>query len=174
MDFQDVLQIIELIKSSSNFNELKLRSGDIEIELRRGGANPGMAPTDSSASAAVTAVAPPAQQNANGASPAAPVDTGPAPDVIAPPREPIAGSRHGMTVITAPMVGAVYHAAEPGATPFVKVGQRVEPGDPICIIEVMKLMNSINADCHGVVTEILVADGEAVEFGQDLFVISTC
>lgn len=173
MDFQDVLQIIELIKSSSNFNELKLRSGDIEIELRRGGPNPGMTPTDLSASAAVTAAATPAQQHANGASPAAPVDAGPARDVVAPPKEPIPGSRHDMTVIRAPMVGAVYHAAEPGATPFVKVGQRVEPDDPICIIEVMKLMNSINAECHGVVAEILVADGEAVEFGQELFVIST-
>lgn len=173
MDFQDVLQIIELIKSSANFNELKLRSGDIEIELRRGGAGSGMTAIDPSASAAITAAAPPDQQNANGAPAAAPVDTGPARDVVAPPREPKPGPGHGTTVIKAPMVGAVYHAAEPGAAPFVRVGQRVAPGDPICIIEVMKLMNSITAECHGVVTEILVADGEAVEFGQDLFVIST-
>ena len=174
MDFQDVLQIVELIKSSSNFNELKLRSGDIEIELRRGGPNPGMTPTDPSASVAVAAAATPAQRHANGASPAAPVDAGPALDLAAPPKKPPPAFRGDMTVIRSPMVGAVYRAAEPGATPFVKVGQTVDPGDPICIIEVMKLMNSINADCHGVVTEILVADGEAVEYGQDLFVISTC
>ena len=175
MDFQDVLQLVELIKSSSNFNELKLRSGDIEIELRRGGANPRVAPTDLSASAsvAVAAATAPAQPHANGASPVAPAQAGPALDLGALPKKPPPASRDDMTVIRSPMVGAVYHAAEPGATPFVKVGQRVEPGDPICIIEVMKLMNSINADCHGVVTEILVVDGEAVEFGQDLFVIST-
>ena len=160
MDFQDVLQIVELIKSSSNFNELKFRSGDIEIELRRGGANPRVAPTDLSASVAVAGEAP--------------AQAGPALDLAAPPKKPPPAFRGDMTVIRSPMVGAVYHAAEPGATPFVKVGQTVDPGDPICIIEVMKLMNSINADCHGVVTEILVADGEAVEYGQDLFVISTC
>lgn len=160
MDFQDVLQIVELIKSSSNFNELKFRSGDIEIELRRGGANPRVAPTDLSASVAVAGEAP--------------AQAGPALDLGALPKKPPPAFRGDMTVIRSPMVGAVYHAAEPGATPFVKVGQTVDPGDPICIIEVMKLMNSINADCHGVVTEILVADGEAVEYGQDLFVISTC
>lgn len=71
------------------------------------------------------------------------------------------------------MVGTVYRASEPGATPFVSVGQSVSPDDPICIVEVMKLMNSIAAGCHGVVTEILVADGEAVAYGQELFVIST-
>lgn len=70
------------------------------------------------------------------------------------------------------MVGTVYHAPEPGAKPFVEVGQRVSAGEQLCIIEVMKLMNSIDAETLGVVSEILIADGEAVQYGQELFVIS--
>ena len=69
------------------------------------------------------------------------------------------------------MVGIFYCAPEPGATPFVKVGQRAAADTTVCIIEVMKLMNSIQAGSSGLVTHILVKDGEAVEFGQALVVI---
>ena len=170
IDFQDVLQLIELIKSSSNFNELRLRSGDIEIELRRGETGEtGATATPANFPPAAGNAAPP-QPKVNGASPLAPALATPPPNVSATkPRAAI----DGVTVIKSPMVGTLYHAAEPGATPFVTVGQRVAPGDQICIIEVMKLMNSINAECHGVVTEVLVADSVTVEFGQELFVIST-
>ena len=170
IDFQDVLQLIELIKSSSNFNELRLRSGDIEIELRRGDTGDrGATATPANFPPAAGNAAPP-QPKVNGASPLAPALATPPPNVsAAKPRAAI----DGVTVIKSPMVGTLYHAAEPGATPFVTVGQRVAPGDQICIIEVMKLMNSINAECHGVVTEVLVADSVTVEFGQELFVIST-
>lgn len=81
-------------------------------------------------------------------------------------------TRAGASVVKAPMVGTVYRASEPGAAPFVTVGQSVSPGDPLCIIEVMKLMNSIAAECSGVVSDILVDDGQAVQHGQELFVIS--
>ncbi len=70
------------------------------------------------------------------------------------------------------MVGTVYRAPEPGAEPFVEVGQRVEAGDRLCIIEVMKLMNAIHADGAGTVADILFVDAEAVAFGQPLFVIA--
>lgn len=70
------------------------------------------------------------------------------------------------------MVGTVYLAAEPGAAPFVSLGQRVEPDTPVCIVEVMKLMNTIPAGRAGVIKEILVADAQAVDFGQPLFVIA--
>ena len=167
IDFQDVLQLIELIKSSSNFNELRLRSGDIEIELRRGETGATATPANFPPPAGNAA---PPQPKVNGSTPLAPALATPPPKVsAAKPRAAI----DGVTVIKSPMVGTLYHAAEPGATPFVSVGQRVAPGDQICIIEVMKLMNSINAECHGVVTEVLVADSVTVEFGQELFVIST-
>ena len=167
IDFQGVLQLVELIKGSSNFSEIRLRSGDVEVELRRnGGAGLAPAPVATPAPrepAPVAAAQPPAAQSA-------PVPAA-APAAVAPPRS--SAAREGVTVIKSPMVGTVYHAPEPGAAPFVQLGQTVAPQDQICIVEVMKLMNSITSGCHGVVTEILVADGGAVEFGQELFVIAT-
>ncbi|MBO9357018.1 acetyl-CoA carboxylase biotin carboxyl carrier protein [Bordetella petrii] len=74
-------------------------------------------------------------------------------------------------VVKAPMVGTFYRAPNPGAAPFVDVGQTVKEGDPLCIIEAMKLLNEIEADKSGVIKEILVENGEPVEYGQPLFVI---
>jgi acetyl-CoA carboxylase biotin carboxyl carrier protein len=73
--------------------------------------------------------------------------------------------------VKAPMVGTFYRAPNPGASPFVQVGQAVKEGDPLCIIEAMKLLNEIEADKSGVIKEILVENGEPVEYGQPLFVI---
>src|SRR5690606_35575499 len=74
-------------------------------------------------------------------------------------------------VVKEPMVGTLYRAPNPGAAPFVDVGQSVKEGDPLCIIEAMKLLNEIEADKSGVIKEILVENGEPVEYGQPLFVI---
>ncbi|WP_454692036.1 acetyl-CoA carboxylase biotin carboxyl carrier protein [Achromobacter aloeverae] len=73
--------------------------------------------------------------------------------------------------VKAPMVGTFYRSPNPGAAPFVDVGQTVKEGDPLCIIEAMKLLNEIEADKSGVIKEILVENGEPVEYGQPLFVI---
>lgn len=73
--------------------------------------------------------------------------------------------------VNAPMVGTFYVAPNPGASPFVEVGQTVKEGDPLCIIEAMKLLNEIEADKSGVIKEVLVENGEPVEYGQPLFVI---
>eukprot|EP01037_Dinobryon_pediforme_P008289 gene8289-8373_t len=74
--------------------------------------------------------------------------------------------------VKAPMVGTFYRASGPSAAPFVEVGQAVKEGDPLCIIEAMKLLNEIEADKSGVIKEILVQNGEPVEYGQPLFVIA--
>ncbi len=74
-------------------------------------------------------------------------------------------------LVKAPMVGTFYRAPNPGASPFVEVGQSVKEGEPLCIIEAMKLLNEIEADKSGVIKEILVENGEPVEYGQPLFVI---
>ncbi len=74
-------------------------------------------------------------------------------------------------VVKAPMVGTFYRSPNPGAAPFVDVGATVKEGDPLCIIEAMKLLNEIEADKAGVIKEILVENGEPVEYGQPLFVI---
>ncbi|MGZ5183948.1 MAG: acetyl-CoA carboxylase biotin carboxyl carrier protein, partial [Caldimonas sp.] len=74
-------------------------------------------------------------------------------------------------VVKSPMVGTFYRSASPGSDPFVEVGSVVKSGDPICIIEAMKIMNEIEADSAGTIREILCENGQAVEFGQPLFVI---
>jgi acetyl-CoA carboxylase biotin carboxyl carrier protein len=158
-NFQDLLQLVELIKSSAQFSEFKLRANGIELELRRGPAGSAAAPA---APAPVVAVPAPVPAAAPVPPPAAalPVERAAAPALV-----------DGQAV-TAPMVGTVYLAPEPGAAPFVSVGQRVEADTPVCIVEVMKLMNMIPAGRAGVVRQILVGDAQAVEFGQPMFVIS--
>ncbi|MBC9070412.1 acetyl-CoA carboxylase biotin carboxyl carrier protein [Thauera sp. CAU 1555] len=74
-------------------------------------------------------------------------------------------------VVKSPMVGTFYRASSPGSKPFVDVGQSVNEGDALCIIEAMKLMNEIEADASGVIKAILVDNGEPVEYGQPLFII---
>ncbi|GAA5236097.1 acetyl-CoA carboxylase biotin carboxyl carrier protein [Verticiella sediminum] len=95
------------------------------------------------------------------------VPTAPA-QAAAPAPAPAAVSGH---VVKAPMVGTFYRAPNPGAAPFIDVGQAVKEGDTLCIIEAMKLLNEIEADQAGVIKEILVENGQPVEYGQPLFVI---
>ena len=79
------------------------------------------------------------------------------------------GSRDGLVDVTAPMVGTLYRAPQPGAPPFVDVGSRVEVGAQLCIIEVMKLMNAVSAEVAGTVAEVCVENGAAVQYGEVLF-----
>lgn len=168
LDFQDVLQLVELMKSSSQFNEFKLRAGGIELELRRG--PPPAAPARGAAPAELAPVPAASPGSAPAALAAPPVAA--APEPARPAVKSAAQRPPGAEVATAPMVGTVYLAPEPGARPFVEVGQAVEVGTQLCIVEVMKLMNAVVAGRKGVVSEILVADAETVEFGQPLFVIT--
>jgi acetyl-CoA carboxylase biotin carboxyl carrier protein len=165
--FQDVLQLVELIKGSAGFSELRIRSGDIEIDLRRGTSTAPIAADADAPALTARALSPP------GAS-AVPVEVAAAAPASTAKARPAtrAASRQGANVVTAPMVGTIYRAPEPGARPFVEVGQEVAAGAQLCIIEVMKLMNAVVAERAGTVTDILVRDGEAVEFGQDLFVVA--
>ncbi len=171
IEFRDVLELIELIKASSNFSEIRVRSGDLEIELRRGPVGPSgtqaVSPTVALGQPPTPVESPKPQ-----APPSAPTATrAPASsDIAAVSRTTRA--RPGVHVVCAPMVGTVYHAPQPGAAPFVSVGQRIAASDQVCIVEVMKLMNAINAGRAGVVSEILVSDGQAVEAAQELFVIT--
>lgn len=163
IDFQDVMELVELVKSSSNFNEIRLRTGNLEVELRRTSGSPLPASANRPISAAHSAL-PIADDFGDKET----ESFGRTPTEVLPSLL----SREGSVVVRSPMVGTVYHSPEPGAAPFVTLGQSVSPGDQICIVEVMKLMSAVKAECHGVVTEILVADAEMVEHGQELFVIS--
>jgi acetyl-CoA carboxylase biotin carboxyl carrier protein len=92
----------------------------------------------------------------------------PAPVVAAEPAQPVVATGHA---VKSPMVGTFYRSATPGAKPFVELGQAVKSGETLCIIEAMKLLNEIEADQSGVITAILVENGQPVEFGQPLFTI---
>ncbi|MER1968740.1 acetyl-CoA carboxylase biotin carboxyl carrier protein [Castellaniella sp. GW247-6E4] len=94
-----------------------------------------------------------------------------APAAEAPAAAPAAAPAVQGHQVKAPMVGTFYRAPNPNSAPFVEVGQAVKEGEPLCIIEAMKLLNEIEADKSGVIKEILVENGEPVEYGQPLFVI---
>jgi oxaloacetate decarboxylase alpha subunit len=109
-----------------------------------------------------------------GAAPPAP--QAPVPEAALPPQEtagetPTAEDHAGLTPIKSPMVGTYYRAPAPDAEPYVEVGKTVEPGQTVCIIEAMKLMNEIQSEVRGKVTKMLVQNGEPVEFGQTLFLV---
>lgn len=167
LTYDDLLQIVELIKSAEAFSEFHLKIGDIELDLRKardGAPNP-------SPIAAPPVIAPPAAVDAVTVAKAPAVQKNelpePAPYVRDLPNDIPAGS----VVIKSPMVGTFYRRPEPGAKPFVEVGQAVSPDTTVCIIEVMKLMNSIAAETRGVVAEILVENGARVDYGDVLMVI---
>jgi acetyl-CoA carboxylase biotin carboxyl carrier protein len=97
--------------------------------------------------------------------PAAPVATAPA------PAAPSADPNEGLHIVKSPIVGTYYGSPSPGASPFVAVGDRVEKGQVICIVEAMKLMNEIEADAAGEIAKCFVSNGQPIEFGQPLFAV---
>lgn len=162
--YQDLLQIVDLIKTSTQFNEFHLKVGDIELDIRRGEPAARPAPVAASAPAAP---APAATAPTSATPPAVP----PPSAVAEPHRSAALAYPAGSVLVKSPMVGSFYRAPEPGAKPFVEVGARVTAESLVGIVEVMKLMNSIPAGQAGVVTHVLVEDGEPVQYGQVLVVI---
>ena len=150
MDLRKLKTLIELVENSG-IAELEIEEGEERVRITRAVA----AGTQNVLLAAPPP--PPIHVPAAGAPAGAPAAI-PEP----PPAEP-AGH-----LVKSPMVGTFYRAASPGAKPFVEVGDTVAVGDPLCIIEAMKLMNEIESDQAGVVKEILVENGQPVEFGQPL------
>lgn len=173
-NLHDLKSLLKWANLSDDIQELQIKYGDVELAMSRtpGGLNrPAPAPAQEAAPAAA-----PAQEAASEAAPAsaAEPESKPAPaQEEAPKEEPQTSgepSAEGETV-KAPMVGTFYAAPKPGADPFVKVGDEVEVGQVLCIVEVMKLMNNIESKVAGTVKEILVDNEDAVEHGQPIMVI---
>lgn len=157
MDLRKLKTLIDLV-SESGVAELEITEGDDRVKIvNRVGAAP-------VAAAAPTVIATPVVASA---APAA----APAPTVAAEPAAAPVAAEDTRT-INSPMVGTFYRAPSPGAKPFADVGQKVKAGDTVCIIEAMKLLNEIETEYDGVIKEILVENGQPVEFGQPLFVIA--
>ena len=152
MDLRKLKTLIELVEASG-IAELEISEGEERVRITRTAASVQQMyshPSPQSASVAALAVA-----AAEPITPAAPV-------------APAVQEGH---VVKSPMVGTFYRSPSPGAKQFVDIGQNVNSGDTLCIIEAMKLLNEIDADHGGVIKAILVENGQPVEFGQPLFVI---
>ena len=153
MDLRKLKTLIDLV-SESNVSELEITEAEGKVRIVKG---PVGGPV---AVAAPVMVAAPAASTTAAATPAAPV--------AATPAEAPVVSGH---VVKSPMVGTFYRSASPGAKPFAEVGSTIKEGEPVCIIEAMKIMNEIEADLGGTISRILCENGQAVEFGQPLFVL---
>ncbi len=156
LDHDQLRQLLALL-GDSDIQELKLEGDDFRLEVRRN--LPAPAP------ATVTMVQAPAGAPPPPPAPAAPVGAAPGPSA---PPPPAASVRSDLQAVTAPMVGTFYRSSAPGEAPFVEVGTRISAGQPVCILEAMKLMNELECEFSGEVVEILVENGTPVEFGQVL------
>ena len=150
MDIRKVKKLIELLEES-NIDELEIKEGEESVRISRNSATPVAAPIQYAPSA---------------------------PPAVAPPTQPavtseatVAPSTPSGHPVKSPMVGTFYKAPSPDSAPFATVGQKVKQGDVLCIVEAMKMMNQITADKSGTIGEILVDDGEPLEFDQVIMTI---
>jgi len=149
MDIRKVKKLIELL-DESGIAEIEITEGEESVRISRYGTNLGApVPVAAAPVAAVAAAATPA--------PATPLT--------------VAEAEEDGHIVTAPMVGTFYSSSSPGSPPFVQVGDRVNTGDTLCIVEAMKMMNQIEAEVSGSIKSIRVQNGDPVEYGQILFVI---
>jgi acetyl-CoA carboxylase biotin carboxyl carrier protein len=160
MDLRKLKTLIDLV-AESGISEIEVTEGEDKVRIVKN--VPGPAPTIWAAPAA--AGLPPAGVAAMPMPAAVPA----APAAAAQPPAAEAPKGH---VIKSPMVGTFYRSSSPGAKPYVELGQAVKEGETLCIIEAMKLLNEIESEVGGTVQEILVENGQPVEYGQPLFVIS--
>ena len=144
MDIRKIKKLIDLLEQS-DVNEIEIKEGEESIRIQRG--------AHAAVATPVTAPAPLAPPSAS-----APAQTAPEPSQV---------------TIDSPMVGTFYSSASPGAKPFVNIGEQINLGDTVCIIEAMKMFNQIEADKAGAIVKILVEDGQPVEYGQPLFALSS-
>ncbi|MBK1873041.1 MULTISPECIES: acetyl-CoA carboxylase biotin carboxyl carrier protein [Marinobacter] len=153
MDIRKIKKLIELIEES-DVEEIEIHEGDDSVRISR-------RREQASGTQYISQYAPPAPQYAP-----APETPGPVQEDSAP--QPV----HNGHALRSPMVGTFYRAPSPTADAFAEIGQQVKAGDIVCIVEAMKMMNQIEADKSGTITEILVENGQPVEFDQPLLIIS--
>ncbi|MDH4135031.1 MAG: acetyl-CoA carboxylase biotin carboxyl carrier protein [Gammaproteobacteria bacterium] len=152
MDIRKIKKLIEMLEES-NLGEIEIKEGEESIRISRGGVMLNTPMTH-----AMT-------QAMNSPAPAAPLPVAAPAPVAAAPSAP---SGH---MVTSPMVGTFYRSSSPASSPFVEIGSQVKVGDTLCIIEAMKILNTIESDKAGTVKAILKENGQPVEFGEPMFVI---
>ena len=152
MDLKLVKKIIDLI-AASDVNEVAIEEGDFKIKVKKLSETSHISYTQPMVAQAPDTVAFTASNNTESSALETPTS-------------------NPSNSIDAPIVGTFYQAASPDSDPFVKIGDKVQSGQTLCIIEAMKIMNEIESNCSGTITEILVSNGTPVEYGQPLFSIS--
>jgi acetyl-CoA carboxylase biotin carboxyl carrier protein len=159
MDLRKLKKLIDLVEESG-IAELEITEGEEKVKIVKGGSGGKEGVVLSALPPAVSpSTAPPASLSAQAPAPAPASIPGEAPTSL---------EGH---IVKSPMVGTFYRSGSPGAKPFVEVGDTVKAGQPICIIEAMKLMNEIEADKDGVIKAIMVENGQPVEYGESLMMI---
>jgi len=159
MNQRELKELIEFL-IEKDIAEFELERGDVKVRIKRGVEHAVAAP----AHFAVHAAPSPSPELG-----LAPVVTAPSPLTAAEPAAPVAEA--GLHTVRSPIVGTFYECPSPGSPPFAKVGDVVEVGQVLCIVEAMKLMNEIEADVAGEIVKKFVANGQPIEYGQELFVI---
>lgn len=157
MDLRKLKTLIDLV-AESGIAELEITEGEDKVRIVKSG------PVSAAPQVSHVHMAP-------SAAPVAPTAPAPVAAAVMPQGSEAAELPEGK-VIKSPMVGTFYRASSPGGEPFVAIGASVSEGQTVCVIEAMKLMNEIPADCTGVIKEVLVENGQPVEFGQPLFVLA--
>ncbi|HSV34619.1 MAG TPA: acetyl-CoA carboxylase biotin carboxyl carrier protein [Ramlibacter sp.] len=147
MDLRKLKTLIDLV-SESNVSELEITEAEGKVRIVKGG---GAVVQQVVAAPALAPVA--------------------APVAAAAPAAPVVAEVAAGHIVKSPMVGTFYRSSSPGAKPFVEIGSQVKEGETVCIIEAMKILNEIETDQSGTITKILCENGQAVEYGQPLFVI---
>jgi acetyl-CoA carboxylase biotin carboxyl carrier protein len=162
MNQKEIRELIEFLVEK-DIAEFELERGDMKLHIKRGGAAPvvQVAPAVASISAIPVAAAPVAAASQQPAG-----STAPAPSTQAAPAPPTDADLY---IVKSPIVGTFYESPSPGAPPFLKIGDTVQEGQVLCIIEAMKLMNEIEAEVSGVLAKAFVSNGNPVEYGMPLF-----
>lgn len=157
IDLEELATMVELLKEAE-FTEFRYEKGDMRLVISRGAVTANYETTPAGV------LGKPAVASASASAPA--LQPTKASSVVAEP-----AVHEGAEVVQAPLLGTFYACPKPGEPPFVRVGDRVEARTVLCIVEVMKLMNSVEAGCSGVIAAVHAEDGQLVEFGQSLFSI---
>ena len=166
MKIEEIKTIVKLM-SENDLTEFKIEAEDMHLCIRRGSQQSAVLAPQAVISAPAVAPVAAAPAAAPAPAPSAPEPSAPA----AAPSPAPAASVDASKIVESPIVGTFYRSSAPGADAFVKVGSKVDADTTVCIIEAMKVMNEIKAEKSGVIKEILVENGQPVEFGQPLFIL---
>lgn len=165
IDLEELAAMVELLKTAE-FSEFRYEKGDLRIVIRRGDAV-----EDDAAAFAPAKETKPSAPSASPSRQATAKTDGLASAPMADERKDAAAIAEGAQTVDAPLLGTFYRRPKPGEPPFVSVGDEVEADTVVCIVEVMKLMNSVAAGARGIIAAVHANDGDLVEFGQSLFSI---